>query len=201
MSEVFNRVWIRTVRVYNLRSLLLWRSRTDVDRFNFETKTPLKNNVTIIFRTLCPSLHKEGERWCERVNAALLKRQTRTNALCLKYRDTHVASTAPGLTTTSILYLVPVSNLIVRLWPNLVPSVLKNTGPLLGVVLRETPILMSCGRLAMTPRAAAEEESRCEEGGRGKQDEMVNEVSDVTSVVTQHTTNTQHWCSFSSSSP
>lgn len=32
----------------------------------------------------------------------------------LKLLSTHVAATAPGLTITSILYLVPVSNLMVR---------------------------------------------------------------------------------------
>lgn len=36
----------------------------------------------------------------------------------------HVASTVPGFITTSILYLEPVSSLMVLVWPNLVPSTL-----------------------------------------------------------------------------
>lgn len=61
---------------------------------------------------------------------------------CSKYRrTTYVASTAPGLTTTSMLYLEPVSSLMVRVCPNLAPSDLKYTALLLGSIFREIPIL------------------------------------------------------------
>lgn len=64
-------------------------------------------------------------------------------------RSTYVASTAPGLTTTSILYLEPVSSLMVRVWPNLAPSDLKYTALLLGSIFREIPILTTWGTSAM----------------------------------------------------
>lgn len=71
---------------------------------------------------------------------------------CSKYRRaTYVASTAPGLTTTSMLYLEPVSSLMVRVCPNLAPSDLKYTALLLGSIFREIPILTTWGTSAMFP--------------------------------------------------
>lgn len=64
---------------------------------------------------------------------------------------TYVASTAPGLTTTSILYLDPVSSLMVRVCPNRAPSDLKYTALLLGSIFSEIPILTIWGTSAMFP--------------------------------------------------
>lgn len=61
----------------------------------------------------------------------------------------YVASTVPGFITTSILYLEPVSSLMVRLWPNRVPSTLKKTGPSLGWMRSEMEMLMMAGTPSM----------------------------------------------------
>lgn len=116
--------------------------------------------------------------WCicnftshlHKINLLFCLNEDANEALCTQYKftykqteaHTHVASTAPGLTTTSTLYFIPVSNLMVLVWPNLVPSDLKNTGPLFGVVFSETPILISWGMSAMMMQKTG----RCEETGQ-----------------------------------
>lgn len=65
--------------------------------------------------------------------------------------SSYVASTVPGFSTTSILYLEPVSSLMVLLWPNRVPSTLKNTGPSLGWIRREIAMLIIGGTSSMVP--------------------------------------------------
>lgn len=68
---------------------------------------------------------------------------------------TYVAWTVPGRRATSILYLAPVSSLMVRFWPKRCPSTLKYTAPSLGWILRETLIFTRPG---MSPIA-------CRRGG------------------------------------
>lgn len=58
---------------------------------------------------------------------------------------TYVACTVPGRRATSILYLAPVSSLMVRFWPKRCPSTLKYTAPSLGWILRATLIFTRLG--------------------------------------------------------
>lgn len=83
----------------------------------------------------------------------------------------YVASTVPGFSTTSILYLEPVSSLMVRVWPNRVPSTLKKTGPSLGWIRSATEMQMRGGTSSIVPGccSAGRTSWRCAdaEGGWG----------------------------------
>lgn len=94
---------------------------------------------------------------------------------------TYVAWTVPGRRDTSILYLAPVSSLMVRFCPKRCPSTLKYTAPSLGWILRETLIFtrpgmspIAGGRGTRAPLAPSEEkrlagsEGGKEEDGEGR---------------------------------
>jgi len=85
-----------------------------------------------------------------------------TRRACVHICETspYVASTVPGFTTTSILYLEPVSSLMVRFWPKRVPSTLKKTGPSLGWIRSAMERLMIGGTSSIVPGC-------CSVSGRG----------------------------------
>lgn len=95
-------------------------------------------------------LLQEEEEEEEGLHIGPCREENRTN-VGRNWMSPYVASTFPGFTTTSILYLEPVSSLMVLVWPNRVPSTLKNTGPSLGWIRREIKMLMSSGTSSIVP--------------------------------------------------
>lgn len=88
--------------------------------------------------------------------------------LFLSLYYSYVASTVPGFIATSILYLEPVSSLMVRFWPKRVPSTLKKTGPSLGWMRSEMEMLMMAGTPSMFTRLSVSLSRLGGSGGAGE---------------------------------